>query len=248
MPLSDRIIRGEQAKKLTNLEFGSVGHKANNPVERLYSDIGTLFPTEPKQVPLSEEEQRLRDWEDRLKAREQALDELERKTLEEATETGQQRGYEAGWDAAHHERTVLIQAANSLNEEFKNFQTELGDKVLDLACLVAGKILGDSVEQNLTQAAAALQEIMHTMNLRAENLTLLAHPQTLEALKAQFGDQSEMSGIKLRADTNLMSGGFVLQHPEGEIDASMETRWARTIEALGRKIPLKQAVKETSDE
>lgn len=248
MPLSDRIIRGEAAKKLTNLEFGTVGHKANNPVERLYSELGTLFPTEPKPIPLTEAEQRLQDWENRLKAREQAIDELERKTLEQATETGQQRGYEAGWDAAHHERTVLIQAASSLHDEFKKFQENLGDKVLDLACLVAEKILGDSVEQNLSQAAAGLQEVMHSMALKPENLTLLAHPQTLEALKAQFGDQSELSNIKLRADSNLMSGGFVLQHPEGEVDATIETRWARTIEALGRKTPLKKQIKETSDE
>lgn len=248
MPLSDRIIRGEAAKKLSNVEFTTVGHRANNPVERLYSDLGTLFPAESKPVELSETEKRLRDWEMHLKQREQAIAELERKTLEQATETGHQRGYEAGWDAAHYERTVLIQVASSLQEQFQKFQTELGDKVLDLACLVAGKILGDSVEQNLSQASAALHEIIHSMALKPDNLTLLAHPQTLEALKAQFGDESELSNIKLRADSNLMTGGFVLQHPEGQVDASMETRWKRTIESLGRKIPLNLPNEEASDE
>ncbi|MDX1668964.1 MAG: FliH/SctL family protein [Limnobacter sp.] len=248
MPLSDRILRGDVTKNLTTVKFGAVGHLANNPVERLYSDLGTLEPTEPQAPPMSEEEKRLFDWEQQLQAREQQLAELERQTIEKATQVGQQKGYEAGWDAAHQERVTLIQAAENLREQFHIFQASLGDKVLDLACLVARKVMGDSVEQNLSQVCVALNEIIHTMCLSPDNLTLAAHPDTLNALKAQFGDESELSQIKLRADHTLMPGGFVLHHPEGEVDASMETRWSRSIEALGRSMPVQEDTAEASDE
>jgi len=39
-------------------------------------------------------------------------------------------------------------------------------------------------------------------------------------------------------DPKQLQGGFLLQHPEGEVDATLQTRWLRAIEALGRSNPL----------
>jgi len=78
------------------------------------------------------------------------------------------------------------------------------------------------------------------MNLDEKSITLVAHPHTLEVLSAQFGDQRELAGVKLLSDPKQINGGFVLRHPEGEVDATLQSRWLRAIEALDRHIELSE--------
>lgn len=234
---SKRIIRGEAAQSFRSWDIDLLGGDYAGPVERL---MGQLNGTRSKaaDIPLTEQEMRLRQWEAQLTQREAQLEALERDTLQKAEAVGQQRGYEAGWDAAHHERVALIQAANSMTAEFERFKTELGEKILDLSVLVAKKVVGDTVQLHPEQAYAALQDILNSMNLDEKSITLVAHPHTLEVLSAQFGDQRELAGVKLLADPKQINGGFVLRHPEGEVDATLQSRWLRAIEALDRHIEL----------
>lgn len=241
MPLSNRIIRGEQAQQFQTWSVDNMGAAHANRVERLMSEVGALKPAaaQPVVKPLSDDELRLMAWEEQLQQREARIAELEQQALHDAEQAGKQRGYEAGWDAAHHERVALIQAANSLTAEFEQFKTQLSEKLLDLAVLVAKKVVGDTIQLHPETAAAALQDILLSMNLDAQGLTLLAHPTTLQALEAQFGDQQELAGLKMVADSNQLQGGFVLRHPEGEVDASLQSRWLRAIEALNRHNEIK---------
>jgi len=236
---SKRIIRGEQAQGFRSWDIDLLGGDYAGPVERL---MGHLNGTRSKlqETPPSEQEMRLRQWEAQLAQREAQIEALERETMQKAEEIGQQRGYEAGWDAAHHERVALIQATNSMTEEFERFKTDLGEKILDLAVLVAKKVVGDTVQLHPEQAFAALQDILNSMNLDEKSITLVAHPHTLEVLSAQFGDQRELAGVKLLSDPKQINGGFVLRHPEGEVDATLQSRWLRAIEALDRHIELSE--------
>lgn len=247
MPLSNRIIRGDAAKNLPSWDFNSVGPKATSPVDRLYNELGTRQPV-VEQVAPSTEELRLKQWEAELHQREQALAQLEQDTLEQALQTGTQRGYEAGWDSAHHERVALVQAAQSIQDEFAAFKGSLSEKILDLAVLVARKVVGDTVRLNDEASANALREVLGSMELSGKSVSLLAHPQTLQVLQAQLGDQGELAGIRLKSDPSQLQGGFVLQHPEGAVNASMESRWERAIETLGRQIPIRAEDFEAQEE
>lgn len=247
MPLSNRIIRGDAAKSLPSWDFNAVGPKASNPVDRLYNELGTRQPVQ-EQVVLSDEELRLKEWEAALAQREQALVQLEQETLEQALQTGTQRGYEAGWDSAHHERVALVQAAQSIQDEFAAFKGSLSEKILDLAVLVARKVVGDTVRLNDEASANALREVLGSMDLSGKSVSLLAHPQTLQVLQAQMGDQGELAGIRLKSDPSQLQGGFVLQHPEGAVNASMESRWERAIETLGRQTAIRAEDFEATEE
>ncbi|MDH4394276.1 MAG: FliH/SctL family protein [Limnobacter sp.] len=234
---SKRIIRGEAAQSFRSWDIDMLGGDYAGPVERLMGQLnGTRNRAED--IPPTEQEIFMRQWEAQLTQREAQIDALERDTMQKAEEIGQQRGYEAGWDAAHHERVALIQAANSMTAEFERFKTELGEKILDLAVLVAKKVVGDTVQLHPEQAYAALQDILNSMSLDEKSITLVAHPHTLDVLAAQFGDQRELAGVKLLSDPKQLNGGFVLRHPEGEVDATLQNRWLRAIEALDRHIEL----------
>lgn len=239
MRSSNRIIRGLDAAELPNWSVELIGSRYENPVDRMMAEINRhqRESSAPPPAPTAEE-LRLKEWEQALARREKQLEELEKDTLKQAEERGQQLGYEAGWNAAHNERVVLVQAASTMEAEFERFKSELSERLLDLAVLVSKKVIGDTLALHPEQAAELLNQVLESMQLHSKAVTLRAHPNTIRVLEAQFGDQQMLGNLRMIEDPKQLQGGFLLQHPEGEVDATLQTRWLRAIEALGRNNPL----------
>ena len=239
MRSSNRIIRGLDAAELPNWSVELIGSRYENPVDRMMAEINRhqAESSTPPPAPTAEE-LRLKEWEQALARREKQLEELEKDTLKQAEERGQQLGYEAGWNAAHNERVVLVQAASTMEAEFERFKSELSERLLDLAVLVSKKVIGDTLALHPEQAAELLNQVLESMQLHSKAVTLRAHPNTIRVLEAQFGDQQMLGNLRMIEDPKQLQGGFLLQHPEGEVDATLQTRWLRAIEALGRNNPL----------
>lgn len=240
MPSSNRIIRGLDAAQLPSWSVDLIGSPHLNRVDRILSEINHEKASTPaRPVALSEQELRLHEWEEALRRREAQLELLERDTLKAAEEQGQQRGYEAGWNAAHNERVALVQATKTLEDEFESFKSQLSDKLLDLAVMVSQKVIADTLAVQTGHASELLNQVLESMQLHSKAITLRAHPATIRMLESQFGDQQMLGNLRMIEDPQQLQGGFVLQHPEGEVDASIQTRWLRAIEALGRHHPIK---------
>lgn len=239
MRSSKGIIRGPSAAELPSWSVDLIGSTYQSPTHRILSAIERqkLEQEKSKRAP-TEEEVRLKEWEDALIRREAAIEHLEDETLKHAEERGQQTGYEAGWNAAHNERVALLQAAKTLEDEFERFKSELSEKLLDLAVLVSKKVIGDTLTMNPDHTVELLKEVLETMQLHSKAVTLRANPNTIRVLTAQFGDQQMLGNLRMVEDPKQLEGGFFLQHPEGEIDVTLQTRWLRVIEALGRNTPL----------
>lgn len=239
MRSSSRIIRGQDAAELPSWSVDLIGARYQNPVERMMAEVSRHQQdiSTPPPAP-TEEEVRLQEWEAALARREKQLEELEKDTLKEAEERGQQTGYEAGWNAAHNERVVLVQAAKTMEDEFDRFKVELSEKLLDLAVMVSKKVIADTITQHPEQAAELLNQVLETMQLHSKAVTLRAHPNTIRVLESQFGDQQMLGNLRMIEDIKQLQGGFLLQHPEGEVDMTLQTRWLRAIEALGRNNPI----------
>lgn len=239
MRSSNRIIRGLDAAELPNWSVELIGSRYENPVDRIMAEIDRHHKEASAPPPvLTEEELRLKEWEAALVRREKQLEELEKDTLKQAEERSQQLGYEAGWNAAHNERVLLVQAATTLEEEFGRFKSELSEKLLDLSVLVSKKVIGDTLALHPEHAAELLNHVLESMQLHSKAITLRAHPNTIRVLEAHFGDQQMLGNLRMIEDPKQLQGGFLLQHPEGEVDATLQTRWLRAIEALGRNSPL----------
>lgn len=239
MRSSNRIIRGLDAAELPSWSVDLIGSRYQNPVDRMMAEI-SRHQQEVAAPPaaLSEEEIRLQQWEERLKQREAEIEKMEHERLKQAEERGQQTGYEAGWNAAHNERVVLVQAAKTMEEEFDRFKGGLSEKLLDLAVMVSKKVIADTISLHPEQAGELLNQVLETMQLHSKAVTLRAHPNTIRVLESQFGDQQMLGNLRLLEDAKQLQGGFLLQHPEGEVDMSLQTRWLRAIEALGRNNPI----------
>lgn len=240
MRSSSRIIRGLDAAELPSWSVELIGSRYENPVQRMLSQLEKQEAEKAAEAVIepSEEELRLKAWEQSLHQREAAIEQLEQEAIKRAEELGRQNGYEAGWNAAHTERVALVQAAQTIEEEFTKFKESLSEKLLDLAVMVSKKIVVDTIDLHPEQAAALLGQILESMQLHSKSVTLRAHPSTIRVLEAQFGDQKMMGNLRMLEDPKQLQGGFILQHPEGEVDATLQTRWLHAIESLGKNDPI----------
>ena len=242
MPSSNRrIIRGNQASQYKSWDVELIGPHYDNHVDRLLTEISMEHPDVhalPKIKPLGEEEIRLQHWAFELKEREAQLVALEEEANQRGYAKGLKQGYETGYQEANQERQLLVEAAHTIEQTFEQFKIQLADKLLDLALLTSKKILADTLELHPDNAGLLLQQMLDGMQLDPQHITLRANANTLRTLEKQLGTHATLSHIRLVEDTHQVGNGFVLQHPEGEVDASLQTRWLRVIEALGKNTPL----------
>lgn len=246
MPSSSRIIRGSEAAAYQSWNAQLLGTDYDSPVDRLLTEISRTHGTTLVHKALaSSQEPEPTAEELRLAAREQALNEreaqiaqLEQQAIERGQQQGLQQGYDAGWDAANQERLLIAQAAAQLHDEFEQYKAGLADQLLSLAIAVSKKVLADSLQANPQHAKMLLEQVLDSHQIKTESLILLAHPRTLAALQAQVDQAHHLGGVRLVEDVSQLPGGLVLRHSEGEVDASLQTRWARALEALGQESPL----------
>lgn len=242
MPSSNpRIIRGDQAKQFQNWNVTTFGPQYQSQVDRLLTEISREHPQEaiiPEPPPPTEEEIRLQNWAMELKEREAQLADLEEEAVQRGFAHGQKVGYEAGHQEAQQERDLLVQAAESLDREFEQFKHQLSEKLLDIALLTSKKILADTLALHPENAALLLEQMIDSMQLHNEAITLRCNSKTRQAIIKQFGPTDTLSKTRFVEDPHQISQGFILQHPEGEVDLSLKTRWQRLTEALGKDTPL----------
>jgi flagellar assembly protein FliH len=59
------------------------------------------------------------------------------------------------------------------------------------------------------------------------------HPQDYAALRAEFDADGLFKGCRFIADARIARGGCRVETAQGEVDATLATRWDRALAAVG---------------
>ncbi|WP_341743541.1 flagellar assembly protein FliH [Azonexus hydrophilus] len=160
---------------------------------------------------------------------------------EQARQEGYQAGYEEGLQAAAEAmQTARDEEIARLRALIENFQQSLGEldqavgeQTLDLALEVASLVLGSTLATRRDLLLPIVREALQALPLHHGNLALHANPDDLEALRAGLVELGPPGSINLVPDSTLSPGGCLLKAGHSEIDATLETRWKRILEAIG---------------
>lgn len=167
-------------------------------------------------------------------------DDLER-INDEARSEGYQRGYEEGLAAAQAEfsaRTTeqlnqLSAIIGNLHVSLAHLDQHIADQLLDLSLEIASQVLRSSLKVNRDLLLPTIREALGELPLHHGNITLHLHPADAEALSANLNEQLAHTGARVVPDSNVTEGGCVVRAGNSEIDASIEVRWRRVLEAIG---------------
>lgn len=162
---------------------------------------------------------------------------------DEARAEGYQRGYEEGLAAGEAEFAArTAEQTNQLSTIIGNLQVSLAhldqhiaDQLLDLSLEVASQVLRSSLKANRELLLPTIREALAELPLHHGAITLYLNPSDAEALSSLVTEQLSHSGAHIVPDNSISAGGCHVRAGSSEVDATIEVRWRRVLEAIGLK-------------
>lgn len=154
---------------------------------------------------------------------------------------GQQKGYEAGFQAGLEEgrqQGILAgqQQQQPLTEQWKQLITEfqhtldaldsvIASRLMQLALTAAKQVIGQPPVCDGTALLAQIQQLLQQEPMFSGKPQLRVHPDDYPQVEQQLGVTLSLHGWRLLADGQLHPGGCKVSADEGDLDASLATRW-----------------------
>jgi len=84
-------------------------------------------------------------------------------------------------------------------------------------------------------------EALNAVLMSARQVLVRVHPDDLPLVAEGAGEALQARGARLQADPSIQRGGCSVESDAGTIDATIENRWARAVQALGHALPWQAA-------
>lgn len=158
---------------------------------------------------------------------------------------GFRRGFDAGVAHANAKRDEEEEQAGGdlagrLESLAADFQHQLGlieqqaaDRVIALALDVARHALRATLAVQPEAIIPVVQEALAGIIDESVRLHLYLNPRDEALIRAELGAKLSQSGCEIVADPSVRAGGCRIVTARAEVDATVQTRWRRTLAALG---------------
>jgi len=164
---------------------------------------------------------------------------------EEARRGGYQEGYEeglrAGEQSSREAAQVELEHLRSLTEGMRKALDELdqhvAEQLLNLAIEISAQVIRSSISVKEDLLLPVIREAISALPLHHTHLNLRLNPADAALIRPLLGEQLAQSGAQIIEDGEISPGGCLVRAGTSEVDASIETRWKRVIEALGAEAP-----------
>jgi flagellar assembly protein FliH len=177
-----------------------------------------------------------RDAGARLLARATAeAQEIRERARAEGFEVGRRAGLEHGAGEIVEAAAVFTEAARGLQELRDELSVDLEKGAIELALMLAGKILAGALEGRPELVVDVVQGALRRIADR-RRISVLVNPGDLERVREAVGTIiSQGSGVELCeviSEERVPLGGAIVRTSAGEIDASVHTQLERAREVM----------------
>ncbi|PKO58654.1 MAG: flagellar assembly protein FliH [Betaproteobacteria bacterium HGW-Betaproteobacteria-19] len=154
----------------------------------------------------------------------------------EGRAAGQKDGYDAGYAEgkaqAEAEAERLAALAGELDTAMAKIDEEVADELLALAIEIARQVLQHTLA---TQPESVIETIRAALQqLPQSHAQIRLNPEDLALAREHLGEQLSHGGHRLVEDDSIARGGCRVEASGAQIDATMDTRWRRVLESLGK--------------
>jgi flagellar assembly protein FliH len=160
---------------------------------------------------------------------------------EQARNEGFQAGFEEGKQAAEattaaareQEIARLIALTANFRDALSSIDQVVAEQTLDLALEVASLVIGSALQTRRELLLPIIREALQALPLHHGNISVHVSPEDIESLRENVSEIFSQGTIHLIPDNTISPGGCLLTAGHSEVDASLETRWKRVLEAIG---------------
>ncbi|MFA5702029.1 MAG: flagellar assembly protein FliH [Advenella sp.] len=195
--------------------------------------------------------------------RQQQLEQERKNTLQKAQEqgyatghaeglaAGNKEGYDAGYERGYNEglaaaaeltashQARLLALAEQAQQQYANLDASMGQALIELATTIARHVIGQELKQHPEHLIPLVRQAITQPPGINQAMAVQLNPEDY-ALIEKSGQLPLPEHIRLKADPNIEPGGWYVQTAYGEIDATLQTRWAQVLASLGLPAPQTQ--------
>ena len=142
-------------------------------------------------------------------------------------------GHAEGLAAAHASAAKIDALMTSLQQSLDSVDQQVANRLLATAVEIASQMLRQSLRVKPELLLPVVREAVATLYPHGGHPTLFAHPDDAALIRTHLGEQLAHSNWRIIDDASLSAGGCRVEVGASEVDATLETRWRRVIDAIG---------------
>ncbi|MDP1634823.1 MAG: flagellar assembly protein FliH [Gallionellaceae bacterium] len=162
------------------------------------------------------------------------LENLRLQTHNEGFTQGRNAGYAAGIKQARDEATQLHALMQNLQTALNQFDEQMTQSLLDLSLEVAHQMVRETLQAKPEVILKIVSDAISALPHFNQNAHLTLHPDDAELVRKQMGEQLSHTGWKIFTDAQIRRGGCRVETSHSQVDATVEARWRRIVEAIGQ--------------
>lgn len=152
--------------------------------------------------------------------------------LEKGHEDGFRQGYEEGQTLARQQADLLAELVGNVDQALTGIDTEVAEELMALAIEIARQMVHQTL---LAHPESVVETVRAALGQLPQNhAQIRIHPDDAALVREHLGEQLAHAGQRIVEDSSVSRGGCRVESAGAQIDASMETRWRRILENLGR--------------
>lgn len=149
--------------------------------------------------------------------------------LEEGRKAGFQQGLAQGITEAKQQQAPLHARMQQLVSEFQYtldaLDSVIASRLMQMALEAARQVIGQTPSVDSAALIKQIQGLLSQEPLFSGKPQLRVHPDDLQHVEDALGATLSLHGWRLRGDLSLHQGGCKVSADEGDLDASVATRW-----------------------
>lgn len=176
----------------------------------------------------------------------------------EGHKQGYAKGLEEGRAAGQHAFDERLQQLEQpfrelvlgLRQALDHLDADIGDALTDIALAAARRLAGDALDARPEHVLDMIRDLLREEPLFNGHPRLWLHPDDVALLHEPLLEEIQAAGWRVQPDASLERGGCRVTGPEGELDATRETRWQALLARARRygSAPISHTLAQTTPE
>lgn len=164
-----------------------------------------------------------------------ALNQARDEGFRHGLEVGFAQGRAAGEARTIHHNQQFAEILAGLKTAISSLDETVAADLVQLALELARQVVRTHLEVRADAILPVVQEAVNGIVAIAQHPRLVLHPDDAEIVKREMADELAAHNCRIAPDARMVRGGVRIDDASFELDATLPTRWNRTLATLGLK-------------